>query len=199
MMDIKINGNTYNDVERVRLVRADGLGTYSVAEMDLFDATIMGNDWDGEYYNSAVTKIGAQWPFGKTKRINLPNVTTAINNAFYNRSVVEARLPALTETNGGLFLSATNLEKVVFGKKFSAFNGQDLRACSALKTVVLPYEGVVTFNVPSQNPFQDSGVAAGTGYVYVPSAQVEAYKAHANWSAYANQIRAIEDYPEETA
>ena len=35
-------------------------------------------------------------------------------------------------------------------------------------------------------------------YVYVPKALVGAYKSATNWSTYANQIRAIEDYPDIT-
>jgi hypothetical protein len=48
------------------------------------------------------------------------------------------------------------------------------------------------------NSFQSSAIASGTGYVYVPRALVDTYKAATNWSAYASQIRAIEDYPEIT-
>jgi hypothetical protein len=42
----------------------------------------------------------------------------------------------------------------------------------------------------------DSSVASGSGYIYVPAALVDSYKAATNWSTYAEQIRAIEDYPE---
>lgn len=35
-----------------------------------------------------------------------------------------------------------------------------------------------------------------TGYIYVPRALVDSYKAATNWSTYADQIRAIEDYPD---
>jgi hypothetical protein len=41
-------------------------------------------------------------------------------------------------------------------------------------------------------------VANGTGYIYVPAALIEDYKAATNWSLYADQFRAIEDYPEIT-
>ncbi len=199
MMDIKINGNTYNDVERVRLVRADGLGVYQLDDAALIDKVIAGETYEDEYYNSAVTKL-AVWPFsGNVPKVNLPNVTSTVTQIFYGKGVVEVRLPALTASpqNGQMFLSAGKLKKVVFGPKLSAFGQQEFRACSALETLVLPYNGVVTYT--ATNVFQDSAVAAGTAYIYVPSAQVEAYKAHANWSAYANQIRAIEDYPDEVA
>lgn len=39
-------------------------------------------------------------------------------------------------------------------------------------------------------------IALGTGYIYVPAALVETYKADAEWSKYATQFRAIEDYPD---
>lgn len=195
MMDIKINGNTYNDVERVRLVRADGLGVYQLMDATIFDAEISNTVYEEEYYNSMATKV-TKWPFNQIKKINFPNVTSAANNVFYGKGIIEARFPNLESTGGGMFLSCGGLTKVIFGTKLSALNGQDLRACGNLVTVVLPYEGVVT--IPTSNsPFQDSGVSAGTGYVYVPSAQVEAYKANSAWSTYANQIRAIEDYPDE--
>jgi hypothetical protein len=39
-------------------------------------------------------------------------------------------------------------------------------------------------------------IGKGTGYVYVPSALIETYKTATNWSTFAAQFRAIEDYPE---
>jgi hypothetical protein len=43
-----------------------------------------------------------------------------------------------------------------------------------------------------------SGFTNGTGYIYVPATLVDTYKAGTNWSTHADQIRAIEDYPEIT-
>ena len=49
----------------------------------------------------------------------------------------------------------------------------------------------------STNPFGGSTpLAKGTGYIYVPRALLNDYKTAENWSTYAAQIRAIEDYPE---
>ena len=46
--------------------------------------------------------------------------------------------------------------------------------------------------------FKDTPIESGTGYVYVPSALVDSYKSATNWSTYADQIRAIENYPDIT-
>ena len=39
-------------------------------------------------------------------------------------------------------------------------------------------------------------ISEGTGYIYVPSSLIEAYKVATNWVNYAAQFRAIEDYPD---
>lgn len=72
-----------------------------------------------------------------------------------------------------------------------AFNG-----CSALATLILRSDTVCTLT--ATNAFASTPIASGTGYVYVPAALVDEYKAATNWSTYADQIRAIEDYPEIT-
>lgn len=198
MMDIKINGNTYNDVERVRLVRADGLGVYQLSDATVLDCEISNTDYDGEYYNSVVTKIGKKWSFAKLKKINLPSVTSVVMQVFYGTGVVEVRLPALLASPSQMFLSCGSLKKAIFGPHLAAFGQQEFRACQNLETLVLPYNGVVSFtNTTAANAFKDSAVAAGTAYVYVPASQVDAYKADDQWGAYADQIRAIEDYPDE--
>jgi hypothetical protein len=46
------------------------------------------------------------------------------------------------------------------------------------------------------NAFDNTPIKNGHGYIYVPSALVDEYKAATNWSTYAGRIRAIEDYPE---
>lgn len=74
----------------------------------------------------------------------------------------------------------------------SVFNG-----CLKLATLILrDASGVCSLN--STGVFQSTPIASGTGYIYVPSALVDAYKAATNWSTYADQIRAIEDYPDIT-
>lgn len=44
------------------------------------------------------------------------------------------------------------------------------------------------------NLFHGSPISSGTGYIYVPSALVDSYKADSKWSQYADQFRALEDY-----
>ena len=68
-------------------------------------------------------------------------------------------------------------------------------SCSALVTVILRYTDAVC-TLAGTNAFTSTPIASGTGYIYVPSALIDSYKAATNWSTYADQIRAIEDYPD---
>lgn len=45
---------------------------------------------------------------------------------------------------------------------------------------------------------QGTPIYLGTGYIYVPAALIEEYKIATNWVTVADQLRAIEDYPEIT-
>lgn len=66
--------------------------------------------------------------------------------------------------------------------------------CSTLTVLILRRtDSIVT--LMNANALANTPIAGGTGYIYVPSALVDAYKADTEWSVYASQIRAIEDYP----
>lgn len=86
-------------------------------------------------------------------------------------------------------LSIVDVPNVVYMPGW-AFDG-----CSTLVTVIL--RGAAIPEIASQT-FINTPIASGEGYIYVPAARLEEYKAATNWSSFADQIRAIEDYPEIT-
>ncbi len=61
-----------------------------------------------------------------------------------------------------------------------------LKDCSALKALVIV--GASRTNLWTTNSFENTGISAGTGFVYVPQNLVESYKAHTNWALFASQI-----------
>lgn len=106
--------------------------------------------------------------------LNLPKVTRIATNSFKNcTSLVSIDLPSLTEI------------------QWAPFDG-----CSSLTAVILRSPTLCTINV--NTTFNNTPIASGTGYIYVPKSLVEEYKQATNWTTYADQIRAIEDYPEIT-
>lgn len=52
--------------------------------------------------------------------------------------------------------------------------------------------------VATGDPLGTSGISLKTGFIYVPKSLLEDYKVATNWATYADQIRAIEDFPEIT-
>ena len=172
----------------------------------------------GAYSNDRVTTIG-NYAFYKTNITSLdcPNVTSMKEGACsYCENLETINFPKLKNMGVTAFLKCTNLRNAVFpeleGNVIGAFGfGGELvsadlskasglynlafRDCPKLVTVILrKVDGICTLD--STNIFKNTPIESGTGYVYVPAALVDSYKAATNWTVYADQIRAIEDYPD---
>ena len=93
----------------------------------------------------------------------------------------------------GSFYNCTKLEKIDFDV-LEEMKDADFYQCSALKVVIIRSPAVCTMS--DSKAFKSTPIASGTGYIYVPAALVDSYKAATNWSVYADQIRAIEAYPD---
>ena len=93
----------------------------------------------------------------------------------------------------GSFMGCSKLEKIDFDV-LEEMKDADFYQCSALTAVIIRSPAVCTMS--TSNAFKSTPIASGTGYIYVPAALVDSYKAATNWTKYANQIRAIEDYPD---
>ena len=147
--------------------------------------------------NSIVTSLKTRACQASTKlvTVNLPNVTSLGSYAFYQCSNLEtATLPKLTTISTQTWYMCPKLEYVDCGQ-LGNISAQTFNSCAALKTVILrKTSGICTLS--NVNGISGSGIGKGTGYVYVPSALIDDYKTATNWSTYADQIRAIEDYPD---
>jgi hypothetical protein len=156
--------------------------------------------------------------------INLPNVTYIGRSAFDCSDTVStlksAICPSLTSLGVDAFLNCSALEEVIAPKLRTISMGA-FGACSKLEKIdmdgtngdiwyafyssglntliIRTTEGVC--KLEDEDAFGDPtygeacSIGAGKGYIYVPKALVEEYKVATNWSNYASQIRAIEDYP----
>ena len=174
-----------------------------------------------EISNNRVETIGSEvfYACSGLTTVNFPLVETIGTNAFYNCSgLTTVNFPSLVSIGNYAFRACKSLSTAAFPLATSIGSGV-FQDCSGLTTVDFPLAlniGVYLFNKCSKlttlilrksdaictlsnvNAFTSTPIASGTGYIYVPSALVESYKAAARWSTYADQIRAIEDYPEIT-
>ena len=91
---------------------------------------------------------------------------------------------------------AINAVKIEFNDGFTVSGKFLFYNLANLKAVIIRGGNVSQLN--DANHFNSSSIANGTGYIYVPAVLVDQYKAATNWVTIADQIRAIEDYPEIT-
>lgn len=122
-------------------------------------------------------------------------VATKVKDTCFNgyTKLISVEFPMVTSVGTQAFQNCLSLKKADFSV-LTSINIWAFNACRALEALIIRTNSVCT--LAGTNAFaNNSGIAAGTGYVYVPSALVDSYKAATNWSTYADQIRAIEDYP----
>ena len=119
------------------------------------------------------------------ENVNIPLVTTIGSNAFSacNNKLKSLDLPAVTSIDANAFTNCYSLVAVIIRSGSVA----SLKNTSA-------FSGCVHMLGTTNATYNPSGLK--DGYIYVPAALVDSYKAATNWNTYADQIRAIEDYPE---
>lgn len=106
-------------------------------------------------------------------------------------SLTSARLPLVTQIDMRSFESCISLKRLYF-RDITNIGIYGLYKCSALEALVLAgTENICTLSIYALN---NSSIADGTGYIYVPQALLESYKTASGWSNYADQFRALEDY-----
>lgn len=138
---------------------------------------------------------------------NLPKCHLLGGHTFrYNLSLTEIKLPSIdsvastSATKSGYFHGCTALKKVDIGSSDKPlitsnhvmFYQTCFYYCSALQALILRTPTLIEATLT--NNFTNTGIANGTGYIYVPSSLLETYKTANRWADYASQIRAIEDY-----
>lgn len=149
--------------------------------------------------NRTITSVRSRAFQGATrlKTVNLPNATSIGTYAFYGCSgLLTVNLPKATSIPSSCFYTCTSATRIDLGAAKS-IAGYGLYTCQSLKELILRRSDAIC-TLSASTSLSNSGIALGKGYVYVPSALVDTYKAATNWSTFATQFRAIEDYPEIT-
>ena len=139
--------------------------------------------------------------FGCTnlKSVNFPRVREVGASGFLNCSKLEQFVaPCAFLISDYCFDSCISLKYVDIAHRIGSSAGIAAYAfsdCEQLEALVIRHQddGRIVL-LPNTNAFKNTPIANGTGYIYVPSALIEQYKTAENWSTYAAQFRALEDY-----
>lgn len=156
------------------------------------------------FSNEGLTAISDYGFAGKhnMQSLYIPNVVSVGGYAFDGCDAIteihfEKHITFESEKNPYFSLrGAKNAEKIEFSNGFTTSVSYLFYNMANLKAVIIRGDNVSQLN--NAGHFNGSSIANGTGYIYVPAVLVNQYKAATNWVTIADQIRAIEDYPEIT-
>lgn len=143
-------------------------------------------------YNSALTSV------------NIPKANSVGGSAFQNCTALQhIKLPKLTAVNNYTLGGCSALQCADFDEAIS-LGTYVFQNCNSLKAVIL--RGSTMCTLANENTFSGCYHILGTtnatynpsgskdGYIYVPAALVNTYKADTKWATFASQIRAVENY-----
>lgn len=177
-----------------------------------------------EYTNDRVTSVAMCrfFNFSRLQKVNLPRVSYVSNNSFTDcLQLQNIDIPAVVTISDSAF-TGTSITKLIcpnlarieryccvgcsYLKKVDMLghdplspdvsgyiSGASFLRCNTLSTLIIR-STVTVCRLSEVDAFEDTPIADGDGYIYVPRALIEDYKVANNWSAFASQFRAIEDY-----
>lgn len=141
--------------------------------------------------------------------VNFPKLTAVTAYMFYDcKKLIDVKFPMATTIENSAFQNTTSLRSADFPKLtaikgFNNFGSFNFKEC--LKTLILRSETMCTLeNISAFGnfgvTFPNTAIGGGTGYIYVPRAllsdsdETKDYRRATNWSEFATQFRALEDY-----
>ena len=113
---------------------------------------------------------------------------------YYCQALEDVVFPKVSTVNSGVFNYCSNLTKIDLGGAITKLSSAFMSYANKVTALIL--RGVTTVPTLGSSAFTGTAVKSGTCYVYVPKALEATFKVASNWSTYASQIRAIEDYPD---
>ena len=120
-------------------------------------------------------------------------VTIIGQNAFmYCTALTSVALPAVTTIQSSAFSYCSALTKVDLAA-VTTIKNNTFNYCSNFDTLILRNEETVV-TLENKAAFYSTKLYSGNGYIYVPRALIDSYKTASQWSNFANQFRALEDY-----
>lgn len=189
---------TLDDVIKTRLLgKGEGGGSGGGDEQSLLDSLI---DRSITEITSNATSIGSQVlrDCSALTSVDFPVATSIGGTAFYNcYELTSVVFPCVTNIGATAFSNCIKLTSVDFPCATSIATNA-FSNCNRLVTIILRSDTICTMSHTNvlQNCYHFHGTSdtPQDGYIYVPKSLIEDYKVALNWSTFATQFRALEDY-----
>lgn len=117
---------------------------------------------------------------------------TDIEDGLVNRTLINYENNRITSVGNYVFYNYDILESVDLSN-VTLISEAAFRSATSLKTLILRSETVCS--LMNKNSLLYTRIDINAGHIYVPSSLLNDYKTDTNWMEYADQIVAIEDYP----
>ena len=125
----------------------------------------------------------------------LPDSLTLIGNSAFrsctNLTIKEIPI-GVTALKTQSFMQCTSLTEITCKGNISSIDTEVFSGCSNLSKLVLPNITAVP-TLTNVNALNNTPIANGNGYIYVPDNLVGQMKSATNWSTYANQIKGVSE------
>ena len=130
------------------------------------------------------------------------NATEIQDGAFYGNDIEELYLPSIVSLRGstnqaGTFAMNDKLRLVDMGEALELMVRSEFHGCANLDTFICRATTPPALSYVISSVLAGTKIASGNGYIYVPDASVDAYKAATNWSQYQDRIKPLSEYVEE--
>ncbi len=146
-----------------------------------------------------VTIIGA-YTFNNCNRLKSIIIPGGIKivggNAFNNCTALSTVIiqEGVESISACAFQGCSGLTSISLPSSVKSVGDYVFQNCRQLTTLILLHNAVVS--LVGAKALNNTLITNGTGHIYVPKSLIDDYKTATNWVTYADQFRAIEDYPD---
>lgn len=156
------------------------------------------------YYNTAITDLTGYLEYSDTENVtNMERMFQGCQKLIKIPKLNTKKTTNMSYTFTGCWV-LTKIDLANYNLGSTSNSTSTFSSCSSLKALIIRSFG--SYYVINSNAFTNCYHLTGTfnatynpnsdkdGYIYVPRSMVDTLKSATNWSLYADQIRALEDY-----
>lgn len=200
LFEALVNGNIAGEViTQSESIRGSSFsGCTSMTAFSAPNAKVIGNTACNNCTNlqkvsfPELTAFSVQTFYSCTKltHVYAPKVTATSTSTFQGCTSLEViKLPSLVNATSSAFQNCTALKIAKFDS-LKNISTSTFYNCQSLKALII---GTTNCTLSNVNAFNNSAIATGTGFIYVPDEAVDTYKTATNWNAYASAIKGISE------